>query len=55
MSKRPPGKFAKEIHDPAAGDIRRPGQGHVPKFKGGKKQDASAEPPKPERNERSGE
>jgi hypothetical protein len=45
MSKRPPGKLTKEIHDPASADIRKPKQPHVPKFKAGKKQDASARPP----------
>jgi hypothetical protein len=30
MSKRPPGKLTKEIHDPASADIRKPKQPHVP-------------------------
>jgi hypothetical protein len=46
MSRRPRGKFTKMIHDPAEPDVRKPGQPHVPKFKAGKKQDPSAEPPK---------
>jgi hypothetical protein len=46
MSRRPRGKLAKEIHDPAAPDVRKPRQPHVPKFKAGKKRDPSARPPK---------
>lgn len=46
MSKRPRGRFTKEIHDPAAADVRKPKQPRVPKFKAGKKRDPSARPPR---------
>lgn len=46
MSRRPRGRFSKHSHDPAAADVRRPGQPHVPKFKAGKKRDPSARAPK---------
>ena len=42
MSKRPRAKLAKQIHDPAHPDVRKPKQPHVPKFKAGKKRDRSA-------------
>lgn len=44
MSRRPRGRFSKQLQDPAEADARRPGQPAVPKFKGGKKRDASARP-----------
>lgn len=46
MSRRPRGRFAKELHEPEAPDVRKPGQPRVPKFKAGKKRDPSARPPK---------
>ena len=46
MSRRPRGKLTKQIHDPAAPDIRKPKQPRVPNFKAGKKRDPSARPPK---------
>ena len=46
MSRRPRGKLTKELHDPAAPDVRRPKQPRVPKFKAGKKRGPSARPPK---------
>ena len=46
MSRRQPGRFAKQLQDPAEADARKPGQPHIPKFKAGKKRDASARPAK---------
>jgi hypothetical protein len=43
MSRRPRGKLTKQIHDPAALDVRKPKQLRVPKFKAGKKRDRSAQ------------
>lgn len=43
MSRRPRGKLTKQIHDPAAPDVRKPKQPRVPKFKAGKKRDPSAQ------------
>jgi hypothetical protein len=47
MSKRPRAKLAKQIHDPARPDVRKPKQPQVPKFKAGKKRDRSARLTKP--------